>query len=121
MAQWVKDPALSLQWFGGCCGAGFDPWLGNVHLLRKWPKNKKHIKGEKSGVRPRGHHVSPSQRLKAPGPVASPRKQGFLPPRVRWEDPHPEGLRSPLEKAQSPVGALFTVAHLLAAACRRAQ
>ena len=32
MAQWVKDPALSLQWLG------FDPWPGNFCLPWAWPK-----------------------------------------------------------------------------------
>ena len=27
MAQWVKDPALLLQWLR------FSPWLGNLHML----------------------------------------------------------------------------------------
>ena len=32
MAQWVKDPVLSLQWLGLLLRLGFDPWLPNVHV-----------------------------------------------------------------------------------------
>lgn len=35
MAQWVKDPALSLLWFG------IDPWARNFHILQAWPKEEK--------------------------------------------------------------------------------
>ena len=34
MAQWVKDPVLSLQQLGH----GFDPWPGNFHMPLVWPK-----------------------------------------------------------------------------------
>ena len=34
MAQWVKDPALSLLW------PGFIPWLGNFHMPWAQPKEK---------------------------------------------------------------------------------
>ena len=32
MAQWVKNPVLSLQWLR------FDPWLRKVCMLQVWPK-----------------------------------------------------------------------------------
>ena len=35
MAQWVKDPALSLWW------QGFDPWPGKFRVPQEWPKRKK--------------------------------------------------------------------------------
>ena len=36
MAQWAKEPALSLPWLG------FNPWLGNLGMLWAWPeKNNK--------------------------------------------------------------------------------
>ena len=41
MAQWVKDPALSLQWLGSPPWRGFDPWPGNCHMLQAWPKKRK--------------------------------------------------------------------------------
>ena len=41
MAQWVKDPALSLQQLGSLLWHGFNPWPENFHMLRTWPKNKK--------------------------------------------------------------------------------
>lgn len=34
MAQWVKDLVLSLQQPGMLLWRGFDPWSGNVHILR---------------------------------------------------------------------------------------
>ena len=32
MAQWIKDPALSLQWLGLLLSLGFDPWPRNFHM-----------------------------------------------------------------------------------------
>ena len=32
VAQWAKDPVLSLQWFG------FSPWPRNVYMPQVWPK-----------------------------------------------------------------------------------
>jgi len=41
MAQWVKDPALSLLCLGLLLWCGFDPWLGNFRMLWVRPKGKK--------------------------------------------------------------------------------
>ena len=41
MAQWVKDPALSLLW------PGFIPWLGNFHMPWAQPKEKRKSKQTK--------------------------------------------------------------------------
>ena len=41
VAWWVKDPVLSLLWWG------FDPWPGNFCMLQPWPKKKKKIKEKK--------------------------------------------------------------------------
>ena len=41
MAQWFKDPALSLQGLWSLLWRGFDPWLGNVRMPRAQPKKKK--------------------------------------------------------------------------------
>ena len=38
----VKDPMLSLLW------CGFDPWLGNLHILWAWPKKKERIEEEEN-------------------------------------------------------------------------
>ena len=40
VAQWVKDPALSLQWLRLLLRHGFSPWPGNIHMLWVWPKKK---------------------------------------------------------------------------------
>ena len=32
MAQWVKDPMLSLQQFGSLLWCRLDPWPGNFHM-----------------------------------------------------------------------------------------
>ena len=32
MAQWVKDPVLSLQWLGLLLWGGFHPWPGKFHM-----------------------------------------------------------------------------------------
>ena len=34
MAQWVKDPALSLLWFGSLLWYRFHPWLRNFCMPR---------------------------------------------------------------------------------------
>ena len=39
VAQLVKDPAMSL-WPGLLLCHGLDPWPGNFHMLKAWPKNK---------------------------------------------------------------------------------
>ena len=47
MAQWVKDPALSLQ----LLWCRFSPWPGYVHMLRAQTKqktNKTNEEGKKS-------------------------------------------------------------------------
>ena len=41
MAQWVKDPVLSLKWLGALRWCGFDPWPRNFHMLRVLLKNNK--------------------------------------------------------------------------------
>ena len=41
MAQQVKDLVLSLQQLGSLLWHGFDPWLGNFHILWEWQKKKK--------------------------------------------------------------------------------
>ena len=40
MAQWVKDPALSLQQLGLLLWHGFDPWPGNFRMPQVRPKKK---------------------------------------------------------------------------------
>ena len=44
MAQWVKDPALSLQWLGLLLWHGFNPWPRKFHMPRvhkkKWAFKK---------------------------------------------------------------------------------
>ena len=40
MAQWVKDPALSLLWLGLLLWRGFDPWPGNFCMARGGQKQK---------------------------------------------------------------------------------
>ena len=40
MVQWVKDPALSLQWLRSLLWHGFHLWLGNFHMSWAWPKTK---------------------------------------------------------------------------------
>ena len=49
MAQWVKDPALSLQWLRwSLLWLRFGPWPRNFHMLWVWPKQtNKTKKGEK--------------------------------------------------------------------------
>ena len=38
VVQWVKGPALSLQWFGSLLWRGLDPWPGNFDVPWAWPK-----------------------------------------------------------------------------------
>ena len=37
VAQWVKDPALSLQWLRSLLWHGFNPW--DICMPWAWPKN----------------------------------------------------------------------------------
>ena len=41
VAQWVKDPVLSLKWPGSLLWHRFDPCPGNFCMLQVWPKKKK--------------------------------------------------------------------------------
>ena len=41
VAQWVKDPALSLGWVGLLMLKRFEPWPGNFHMPWKGKKKKK--------------------------------------------------------------------------------
>ena len=41
VAQWVKDPVLSLLWLGSLLWCRFDPWTRNFCILWAWPKKKK--------------------------------------------------------------------------------
>ena len=36
--QWVKDQVLLLLWLRSLLWHEFDPWLGNFHMLKVWPK-----------------------------------------------------------------------------------
>ena len=38
VAQWVKDPALSLQWLGSLLWHGLSPWPRNIYIPRVQPK-----------------------------------------------------------------------------------
>ena len=38
MMQWVKDPALSLEWLGLLLWCWFHLWPGNFHMLWVQPK-----------------------------------------------------------------------------------
>ena len=38
MVHQVKDPVLSLQWFGLLLWCEFDRWPGNFCILQAWPK-----------------------------------------------------------------------------------
>ena len=49
VAQWVKDPVLSLQCLRLLLWCGFDPWPGNSHVLWLWPPEK--VLGKKLGLR----------------------------------------------------------------------
>ena len=39
MAQWVKDPPLSLLWLGVLLRHWFDPWPRNFHVMAVVKKN----------------------------------------------------------------------------------
>ena len=41
MAQWVKDPVLSLLWLRLLLWRRFDPWPRNFDMPQVWPKKKK--------------------------------------------------------------------------------
>ena len=41
LAQWVKDLVLSQLWHRLQLRLGFDPWIGNLHMLQVRPKKKK--------------------------------------------------------------------------------
>ena len=41
MVQWVKDPALSLQWLGSLLWYKFDLWPRNLYVLPKKKKKEK--------------------------------------------------------------------------------
>ena len=51
VAQWVKDPVLSLQWLGLVPCHGFDPWPGDFHVPQVWPEKKKKKKKKKTAFR----------------------------------------------------------------------
>ena len=40
VAQWVKDPALSLQWLCSLLWRRFSPWPRNFHMPWAWLKKK---------------------------------------------------------------------------------
>ena len=40
VAEWIKDPVLSLQQLRWLLWHGFDPWLWNFHMPWVWPKIK---------------------------------------------------------------------------------
>ena len=40
MVQGMKDPALSLQQLRSLLRHRFDPWPGNFHMSRVWPKKR---------------------------------------------------------------------------------
>ena len=39
----VRDLVLSLLWLRLLLWLGLDPWPGNFHMTREWPKNKNWI------------------------------------------------------------------------------
>ena len=43
MTQWVKDPALSLQWLGPLLWRMFNPWPRNFHMPQAQPGKKKKV------------------------------------------------------------------------------
>ena len=47
VAQWAKDPALSLQQLGSLPWCRFNPWPRKFHMLQEQPKEKKKDKGWK--------------------------------------------------------------------------
>lgn len=40
MAQWIKDPALSLQRLDSLLCLGFNPWHENFYMPQGWQKRK---------------------------------------------------------------------------------
>ena len=50
VAQWVKDPALSLQWLWLLLWHGFDPWPRNFHMPWAQPKKNLNYKDFKKDV-----------------------------------------------------------------------
>ena len=50
MAQWVKDPALSLQRLGLLLWCRFNPWPRNFCTLQVQPKKKKKKRSAKMGI-----------------------------------------------------------------------
>ena len=44
LAQWVKDPALSLLWFGLPLWHEFSPWSGNFYMRWVWANNNNNNK-----------------------------------------------------------------------------
>ena len=48
VAQWIKDPVLSLLWLGSPLWHGFSPWPLNFHMPWVQPKKKKREKRERS-------------------------------------------------------------------------
>ena len=61
MAQWVKNPALSLLWLR------FDPWPENFHML--WEGPKKEREGEREREREDDRKRPPQPWPLAPGPA----------------------------------------------------
>ena len=45
VAEWVKDPVLSLQWLGLLLCCRFNPWAGMFHML--WVQHPPTNKGRK--------------------------------------------------------------------------
>ena len=48
MAQWVKDPALTLQWLGSLLWCEFHPWPRNFTCCRRGQKKKKKSRENKT-------------------------------------------------------------------------
>ena len=59
MAQWVKDPALSLQQLGWLLRHGFSPWHGNFRMPWALP-HAMGITKKKMNLKPKWHplHLS---------------------------------------------------------------
>ena len=51
MAQQVKDPVLSLLWFGSGLWRGFDSWPGNFRTLQAQRGKKKKKKKKRDGMK----------------------------------------------------------------------
>ena len=52
VAQWVKDPALSLWQLGLLLWHGFNAWPGNFHMLQAQQKKKKQKKPKNTSHEP---------------------------------------------------------------------